>query len=244
MDSVRSVDFRRRAPAAADSPADIQKRIDAEKQAIYDLQQELIPLLRRGEPARLEAQRIEAAIAARSEVMASHQQELAAAESGAAGPDIQQQLQFLQSALDDRDNRISELTDVVERMRSTQQQESLPPLPNAVTRVYKLRYATPSAVANVLNDVLGPAVIRVAVDENRLIVASADATFDQIEQLVQSLDEPVASDAVNVQEQREENRGSPRALLGARVLAGRPPERRRGARSRAIPARWRAQRPE
>lgn len=192
----------RGAAAASPLPAgELQKRVEAERQAIYDLQQKLIPLLRKGEgdgAARAQATALENEIAAHGERMAKAAELLSAAQTGDAHAEVNQQLAAIQAQLADRNHQVEDLSRQFELARQqfaeAQRAQEQIPLEGAEIKVFTLRRAKASEAGDTIAALLGSGRVRVALDErtNALIVAGNAEALSMIEALLMRLDEQAA----------------------------------------------------
>jgi hypothetical protein len=174
--------------------AEMQERIAAEQQVILELQQRLIPLLRRGEDdeqAQAEAAAVEREIAAHNDQLAVlaemlTQTQAAQAHSQAAqvqdqAAQIQAQMaqaeealarqnqERMQRALAEREAQLADmarrLEEAMHQLAELEQSRELPPLDEAEIKVFALRNARAVQAAEIVDSLLGAGVVRVAVDE-------------------------------------------------------------------------------
>jgi hypothetical protein len=174
--------------------ADLQERIAAEQQMVLELQQRLIPLLRRAEEdseAQAEAAALEREIAAHNDQLAVlvellTQTQAAQAHSQAAqaqdqAAQVQAQMaqaeealarqnqERMQRALAEREAQLADrarrLEEAMHQLAELEQSRELPPLDEAEIKVFALRNARAVQAAEIVDSLLGAGVVRVAIDE-------------------------------------------------------------------------------
>jgi hypothetical protein len=179
---------------AAEDSAKLQKQFDERRQAIYDLQQQLIPLLRRGEgdsAARKQVAELENRIAAQSAELATLGEKLNAAEpeDRASQPPTRDAVGRLRSPENNAlasepqkaDEQEAALAYLKQQLANTQEElartrisqtrleqlqtQKLPPIENGEIKVFALRNAKAADAAATVSSLFGAQAIRVAVDD-------------------------------------------------------------------------------
>jgi len=194
-------------------PTTAQATIEEQRQALYELQQKLIPLLRRGKEdhdAANRARALEAEIAERERLLAELEESIergrrgrrtpaaddpfAEAERGGednrtqqAGAALEASLAQTRDQLLERDRQVAELSQQLTKLERTRES---PPIEDAEIKVFSLVSVKAPEVAKTLESLFG-AQIRVAIDErtNALIVFGKGNALQAVEALLLRLDQ-------------------------------------------------------
>lgn len=182
-----------RIPASGENVA-MEQQIEEKKQAIYDLQQKLIPLLRRAHDdpkARVEAENLQNEIAFLSQALGALSQKLykdpAMPGLEPLQPSAMEELTQARKMLALREQQIAEMQQALAKL---DRDRNLPPLEGAQVKGYRLSFAPAREIAQAVESVFGAQAVRVASDDrtNAVVVFAKAQTIPAIDALVDQLD--------------------------------------------------------